>query len=154
MPAGMETTPRAPERDHTWERLLFFATLGWFSYLFFANAWVGDDGYITLRTVDNFVNGYGLRWNVNERVQVFTHPLWMLLCAAVYFFTREAYYSVVVLSYVVCCAAFVMYRRALPTGQRWKAAALITILSVSKTFMDFSSSGLENCLGAFWAVSS
>ena len=25
-------------------------------------AWVSDDAYITLRVVDNFVNGYGPRW--------------------------------------------------------------------------------------------
>jgi arabinofuranosyltransferase len=38
-------------------------------------AWMCDDAFITLRTVDNFVQGYGLVWNVGERVQVYTHPL-------------------------------------------------------------------------------
>jgi arabinofuranosyltransferase len=31
------------------------------------NAWLCDDAYISLRTVDNFVNGFGLTWNVAER---------------------------------------------------------------------------------------
>ncbi len=54
-------------------------------------AWLSDDSYITLRTIDNFWNGYGLRWNVIERVQTFTDPLWMLLLAAAYGVTREAF---------------------------------------------------------------
>ena len=41
-------------------------------------AWIGDDGYISLRVVLNLVEGRGLTWNVDERVQVFTHPLWLL----------------------------------------------------------------------------
>jgi len=34
-----------------------------------------------LRTVRNLVEGEGLRWNLHERVQGFTHPLWMFLLA-------------------------------------------------------------------------
>src|SRR5450432_1921923 len=48
-------------------------------YVTFVNAWCGDDPYITLRTVDNAIKGYGLTWNPYERVQVFTDPLWALL---------------------------------------------------------------------------
>ena len=39
-------------------------------------AWLADDAYITIRAVDNLVHGWGPRWNVAERVQVYTHPLW------------------------------------------------------------------------------
>ena len=36
------------------------------------------DALITFRVIDNFVHGYGLRWNIAERVQAYTNPLWML----------------------------------------------------------------------------
>ncbi|MBA3835073.1 MAG: hypothetical protein H0X53_04365, partial [Sphingomonas sp.] len=39
------------------------------------SAWLGDDFYIGVRSFDNLLNGYGLRWNVLDRVQVFTDPL-------------------------------------------------------------------------------
>ena len=42
-------------------------------------AWIGDDAYISFRTIDNFTNGYGLTWNLNERLQTFTDPGMMLL---------------------------------------------------------------------------
>jgi hypothetical protein len=45
-------------------------------------SWVGDDAYITFRALENFLHGYGPVFNVGERVQVFTHPLWFLLQAA------------------------------------------------------------------------
>lgn len=32
-------------------------------------AWVGEDAYITFRTVENAVAGHGLRWNVADRRQ-------------------------------------------------------------------------------------
>ena len=68
------------------------------------SAWGADDTYITLRSVDNFVNGYGLLWNVAERVQAYTHSLWMFLLSGTYFFTREAYYTTVVVSIVTTLA--------------------------------------------------
>ena len=60
-------------------------------------AWVCDDAYISFRVADNFVHGYGLRWNVDERVAVFTHPLWLFLFSSLYAITREAYYTAVCL---------------------------------------------------------
>ncbi|HAA75677.1 TPA: hypothetical protein DCE37_11200 [Candidatus Latescibacteria bacterium] len=44
--------------------------------------WLCDDAFITLRTVDNFLQGHGPTWNVVERVQCYTHPLWFLVLSA------------------------------------------------------------------------
>src|SRR3972149_3758264 len=65
--------------------------------LLLRTAWLCDDAYITFRTIDNFVNGFGLRWNIDERVQAFTHPAWLLLVTPFYAVTREAFYTVLVL---------------------------------------------------------
>src|SRR5258708_3012383 len=77
---------------------LIALALACFLFLIARDSWLSDDAYITFRTVDNFIHGYGLTWNVDERVQVYTHPLWMLLISAVSFCTHELYYSVLVLS--------------------------------------------------------
>jgi arabinofuranosyltransferase len=108
-------------------------------------AWMSDDAYITLRTVDNFVHGYGLRWNVAERVQAFTHPLWLFLISAFYLVTREAFYTTVVLSLLVsvlAVLALVRHHRRDP----WAGVILVTALLLSKGFVDYSTSGLENPL--------
>ena len=54
-----------------------------FAWVLLRTAWLCDDAYMIFRTVDNFVNGYGPVWNVAERVQVYTPPLWMMLLSTV-----------------------------------------------------------------------
>src|SRR5687767_14174543 len=76
-----------------------------FAYALWRTAWASDDAFITLRSIDNLVNGYGMTWNPAERVQAFTHPLWYLVLAVPYFFTREAFYTSISVSIVVSLVA-------------------------------------------------
>ncbi|NSW51799.1 MAG: hypothetical protein HPY85_04795 [Anaerolineae bacterium] len=108
-------------------------------------AWMCDDAYITLRVVDHWVSGYGLRWNIAERVQVFTHPLWMLLISILYVFTREAYLTVLLLSLLISCATVLVIISAFGT-KPWAVALGILLLGYSSAFVDYSTSGLENPL--------
>lgn len=114
-------------------------------------AWVGDDAYITLRTVDNFTRGYGLRWNVAERVQAYTHPLWMLLLIPFYAITRDAYFTALGLNIALSVTALGLL---LTRGARtWANALLIgSAMVLSKAFTDYSTSGLENPLLHFCLV--
>ena len=75
-----------------------------FAFVITKNAWISDDAYITFRTIDNFINGYGLTWNVGHRVQAFTHPLWMFLNAAAYFLTDEIYFTTLFISILLSIA--------------------------------------------------
>jgi arabinofuranosyltransferase len=113
--------------------------------LVIANAWLSDDAYITFRTVDNAVNGYGLTWNVDERVQVYTHPLWMFLVTGWYAVTGEIFFTSLILSIAlsliaVCLIAFGT------RGTFTMTAAAVVALVLSKAFVDYATSGLENPL--------
>ncbi|MEE9443602.1 MAG: hypothetical protein V3V99_13135 [candidate division Zixibacteria bacterium] len=114
-------------------------------------AWAYDDVYITLRTIDNFVNGYGLTWNVSERVQAYTHPLWMFLIASIYVLTHESFLTVIFLSMVVSLAAMVVYVLGFADKNRAVIAGLL-ILIMSKFYVDFSTSGFENPLTHLLAI--
>ncbi len=109
------------------------------------SAWICDDAYITLRTIDNVANGFGLTWNTVERVQTYTHPLWMMLLLPAYAVTGEAYYTVLAVSLLTTAtAAFLLASRV---AGSWVGALLaLAILSCSKAFVDYSTSGLENPL--------
>ena len=72
-------------------RLCLYFLIILFIVILVRNAWMSDDAFITLRKVDNFVNGFGLTWNVQDRVQAYSRPLWMFLLALPYRFTREPY---------------------------------------------------------------
>lgn len=107
-------------------------------------AWVTEDAYITLRSVDNWVHGYGLRWNTDERVQGYTHPLWMFALSALYFVTRESFFTAVMLGMLTTTAAALALVRISRTAGH--AAAAVTLLILSRSFIEFSTSGLENPL--------
>jgi arabinofuranosyltransferase len=111
----------------------------------FRTAWLSDDAYITYRTVDNLVGGYGLRWNPAERVQSFTHPLWLAVNVPLYALTGEGFYTFLVVplltSVVVVVGVGLAWARRWPQLVLWGAMALS-----SKAFVDFSTSGLENPL--------
>ncbi|RMG39811.1 MAG: hypothetical protein D6719_12450 [Candidatus Dadabacteria bacterium] len=110
----------------------------------FGTAWIGDDAYITLRTVDNFLHGYGLRWNTTERVQAFTHPLWLFLLILSNGISGEEYFSTITLSIIVSLAALVVF---LYNAKNLRARVVgLLVLSFSAAYMDYSTSGLENPL--------
>jgi arabinofuranosyltransferase len=112
-----------------------------FTYVFLANAWLGDDAYITFRVVDNFVNGYGLTFNPDERVQAYTHPLWMFLLSAAYLVTSDLFYTTLAISLALCAMALGTVFRRLQS--LWRSALFLGLLLSSKAFIDYTSSGLE-----------
>ncbi len=106
-------------------------------------AWVSDDAQITLRVVDNFFNGYGLRWNVLERVQAYTHPLWLFILAVVSFFSQEYFYSTLAASIELSILAAMLLSKRIAINS-YTAAVCMMILIMSRAFVDYSTSGLEN----------
>ena len=114
-------------------------------------AWMSDDAYITLRSVDNIVNGFGPRWNVAERVQAFTHPAWLMLITPVYAITREAYFTVLTLQILLTVLTVSMLGLVL-ARHPWHAAMGVAALVGSKAFVDFSTAGLENPLTHFLLI--
>lgn len=126
---------------HTRKLIIPFVLI--FIFILFQMSWTGDDAFITMRTVDNFVHGYGLRWNLDERVQVFTHPLWMFLLIAVYSLVRDPYLTLIGLSITVSTITFFLFLTLVP---RTNISLIFAgmILLFSKAFIDYSTSGLEN----------
>jgi arabinofuranosyltransferase len=136
---------QAPERAES--ALLTGGFLVIFTYVFLANAWIGDDAYITFRVVDNFIHGYGLTFNPDERVQAYTHPLWMLMLSAAYAVTSDLFYTTLALSYALCVLAFAVVFKAL--NSVWRSALFLGLMLSSKAFVDYTSSGLEYPLSFF-----
>lgn len=118
--------------------------------------WLCDDAYITFRVVDNFLHGYGLTWNVGERVQVATHPLWLLVEVIACMLLRNIELTSLLLCLVcsLVATAIVLFSLSKSVSAAcWATAAFV----LSKTFVDYSSSGMENglshlCLGLFFVL--
>ena len=117
-------------------------------------AWVADDAFITFRHVANCRAGYGPVFNVGERVQGFSHPLWFgLLLAGSY--VLDVYAWAVSLG-LISTAVIVLVAAATLRGRpndRFCLTALVIGLLCSHTFVEFQTSGLEGCLSHALAAS-
>jgi arabinofuranosyltransferase len=135
-----------PQYSH-WLALLFIA----YFFVLLRNAWLTEDAFITLRTADNFISGYGLRWNISERVQTFTHPLWFCVITAAYWLTGEAFYTTIFVSVALSLLTvwLLIYRLCL---SRFTVGIALSILIASKAFVEYSTSGLENPLSHLLVV--
>ncbi len=128
-----------------WQLVLAVAALLVVLVVVVRSGWMSDDAYITWRVVDNFWNGHGLRWNVSERVCVYTNPLLMLCMLALYPLTGEAYYTGIFLNVAATMAAVGLLAFRLARG--WAPAVVAAALLISsKAFVDYATSGLETSL--------
>lgn len=118
--------------------------LGFATVILARSAWVSDDAFITLRTVANALDGHGLRFNVDERVQAFTHPLWMLGLLGSHALIADPWYAAAGLGLLVTLGGLgwlLSRARSLPS-----AVLLLAAATGSKALMDYGTSGLENPL--------
>jgi len=125
--------------------LIFIAIVLIFTMAFYKTAWVAEDAFITFRVINNALEGLGLVWNSGERVQVYTHPLWFFILLPLTGLFGDPFYVVLSLSYIFLVLTLYFSYRALKNHRWW---ALISICSLlwSRSFVDYSSSGLENSL--------
>lgn len=107
--------------------------------------WIGDDAFITLRAADNFVHGYGLVSNPPERVLGLTNPLWALLLSLPLALGLGGYAAALTsgISVSAAAAAMVLLRT---TPNRAAAIVAGAWLTLSASYIDYSTSGLENPL--------
>lgn len=124
-----------------------------------SRAWACDDAFITFRVVTQFLEGHGPVFNIGERVQVFTHPLWFMVLAAWSWLGASLFPGVIWLSLAVFGCGLVLLYLAF----RDKPLALAVagaMMTFSQSMMDFATSGLETPLtfalfaGAVWALRS
>jgi len=107
-------------------------------------AWVGDDAFFTFRHVANCLAGHGPVFNVGERVQAFTHPLWFLLLLAGA--TVANVYAVAVAMGIASTGALLSAVGLFLRGSHQPAVRLLLVallLLGSHTFVEYQTSGLE-----------
>ena len=115
-------------------------------------AWLCDDSYITFRTLDNFVHGFRLTWNTYERVQAYTHPLWLILLIPFYAVMKQIYLTAICVSALLAASALVILYKSVENKKSLVIPLLI--LAFSNAFINYSTSGLENSLlNTLFAVS-
>ena len=122
-----------------------------------ARGWLSDDAFITFRVVEQMARGEGPVFNAGERVQVFTHPLWMLALAAWSSLGGSLHPGAIVLSLFVFAAGLAAFGLAFRDRPLTLAVVLVAFFCC-RTLTDYASSGLETPLAfallmlAVWAL--
>jgi len=137
--------PDTPNFDALRVASVALCVLHLFSVLRFG--WVSDDAFIAFRAVGNLVWGHGLVNNPPERVQAFTSPLWTLLLSLGYLALRNVYWVAVLSSLAASGGLGWLLLRDRERAAR--ACIALALLTASRTFVTFSTSGLENPLSHF-----
>src|SRR5579864_359185 len=110
---------------------------------------VFDDGMIGMRYAKNLVEHHALVWNVGDRVEGFTDPLWTLvMAAAIWMFgTHYAPLCVQIFGGIISAAVFgVFYRNSV--RNKSSLLALMTgllLLMFSYVLSYWGLSGMEAC---------
>ena len=128
-------------------------------YAVVSRLWAAEDAYITFRYIDNFLHGYGLVYNIGDRVEGFTHPLWLFIVTIPAALGISIRASALLLSLGLTFASllFLTFRGRDTNGKAVALPLALVLLLTHTGFRDFSVSGLEFplvCLLMVWLYQS
>lgn len=150
----------APAVDRPQVNVLFFgiasAALAYGVYSVYQLRWLCDDIFITFRYVQNWREGLGIVYNVGERVEGYTHFLWMCLIALFQWLgsnPRDVVYVLGIGSFALTLVAvsFISWRASAKV--RFFPLATV-LLAINYDFKVWATSGLETSLFTLLVVAS
>ncbi|MEY7974340.1 hypothetical protein AB8O38_20315 [Saccharomonospora xinjiangensis] len=151
--AVADQTGRRRPGGQTWNLAVVGGCVALFALLAWDSRWIADDGLIVLRTVRHLLEGHGPVFNVGERVEANTSPLWTYLLALVGMSgLRLEWLSVGTggaLAVLGLGLALDGTRRLHGTTVALAPAGVLVVLAMSP-FREFATSGLETGLAFSW----
>jgi arabinofuranosyltransferase len=167
--SGYSVAPREAGQDET-RRAIGRRLIGWWPVLVpllivvvgaWLYRWVDEDAFIDFRMIDNLLAGHGLVYNLGERVEVDSDPLWIFTLAGLHeVFPFVALEWLSVLLGLVCTAGgFLAGGRASQSLGRSRQELSVFPLgllmaSVVAGVWEFATSGLEMSMVFLWLGSS
>ncbi len=122
-----------------------WAATGVFLLVVLLGAWNTDDGYFGFVMARNLAEGHGFVYNIGERVNVSTCPLFDLILSVFYYWFRNMPLVSIVLCTLYSLAAYSILIWKI-CKQRWQVFVVTVLLCTSTCFISFTTSGLENSL--------
>ncbi|WP_410647392.1 hypothetical protein [Amycolatopsis sp. cmx-4-54] len=156
-----EHTPAWPSRawylrPSAWTWFGFGLVLMVYAHLAWRRRWMSDDGLIVLRTVRQILAGNGPVFNVGERVETNTSPLWTVILSVFGLIPGAPLEWVSVITGLVFSVAGLFFgldgarRLYQPLAFHGLAPAGALVVCALPPFRDFATSGLETGLITLW----
>jgi len=118
--------------------------------------WLSDDGYIDLRVVKQLLAGNGLVFNVGERVEAFTSPLWLAILSLVGAVGISLEAAAVTLGIAFATLGVIVIELAAASlwRRRERHGAIVPVGALAFAALppawDFATSGMEGGLTFLW----
>jgi len=156
-----ESTPVWPSRawfvrPSTWTWFGFGLVLMVYADLAWRRRWMSDDGLIVLRTVRQILAGNGPVFNIGERVETNTSPLWTAILSVLGLIPGVPLEGISVVTGLVFSVAGFFFgldgarRLYQPMAFHGLAPAGALVVCALPPFRDFATSGLETGLITLW----
>ncbi|WP_409489617.1 hypothetical protein [Amycolatopsis sp. cmx-11-12] len=156
-----ENTPAWPSRGwflrpSTWTWFGFGLVLVAYADLAWRRRWMSDDGLIVLRTVRQILAGNGPVFNIGERVETNTSPLWTVILSVLGLLPGVPLEWISVVTGLVFSVAGLFFgldgarRLYQPLAFHGLAPAGALVVCALPPFRDFATSGLETGLITLW----
>ncbi|MFC3450259.1 hypothetical protein [Amycolatopsis speibonae] len=156
-----ETTSVGPSRawfrrSSTWTWFGFGLVLMVYADLAWRRRWMSDDGLIVLRTVRQILAGNGPVFNIGERVETNTSPLWTAVLSVLGLIPGVPLEWISVVTGLVFSVAGLFFgldgarRLYRPLAFHGLAPAGALVVCALPPFRDFATSGLETGLITLW----
>ncbi len=156
-----ENTPEWPSRTwfrrpSTWTWFGFGLVLMVYADLAWRRRWMSDDGLIVLRTVRQVLAGNGPVFNIGERVETNTSPLWTAILSVLGLIPGVPLEWISVVAGLVFSVAGLFFgldgarRLYQPLAFHGLAPAGALVVCALPPFRDFATSGLETGLITLW----
>jgi arabinofuranosyltransferase len=150
---GRPVLGRAQDRLAWWPLLvpLVVVLVGAWTY-----RWVDEDAFINFRVVHNLLAGHGPVFNVGERVEVSSDPLWLVTLTVIHWIVPSSLeWTAVVLGLVCTAGGFVAGGMAVARiGARHDEGTVLPLgllmVSVVAGVWEFATSGLEMSMVFLW----
>ncbi len=142
--------------------LVLMAPLVLLGMMIWQQRWISDDGFINLRIVHHILDGFGPVFNVGERVEAYTSPIWIACLTVLGALGLRVEHAAVGAGLVGCLlgsgfALIGAVRAARPTssllealGRSWCLPLGIGVYAVLPPAWDYGTSGLEMGATALW----
>lgn len=114
-----------------------------------------DDAYISYRYAKNFADGYGLVFNVGERVEGYTNFLWVVVLAAFIKFGADPVMVSKVLGVALSLGTLLLtykFGKVMFEPRLFLSLVAVVLLAFSSSYAEWSVAGLETPLFTFLMV--
>ncbi|MEV6911144.1 hypothetical protein [Amycolatopsis sp. NPDC051071] len=163
-----QTSTTTGENTHAWPSRTWFrrpSTWTWFGFglvlvvyadLAWRRRWMSDDGLIVLRTVRQILAGNGPVFNIGERVETNTSPLWTAILSVLGLIPGVPLEWISVVTGLIFSVAGLLLgldgarRLYQPLAFHGLAPAGALVVCALPPFRDFATSGLETGLITLW----